>query len=158
MLFLKTILSVPCTMDSSFFSQRPNFPHQRLWHLLPKKKWMIKKLRSTMYLHRMCIYGGSQKSAKRLWDILWPWKKTKIAVIRSLEVKRDFLSPLKSAKYNCKNHILFSKLFYPTLRKKCYSDREKTFENRGWRLRICKNFKITKGCFFQKVWCIFLVA
>ena len=34
-LFLKKILSVPCTMDSSFFSQQmapwcPNFPHQRL--------------------------------------------------------------------------------------------------------------------------------
>ena len=32
----KKILSVPCTMDSSFFSQkmatwRPNSPHQRLW-------------------------------------------------------------------------------------------------------------------------------
>ena len=32
----KKILSVPCIMDSSFFSQqmapwRPNFPHQRLW-------------------------------------------------------------------------------------------------------------------------------
>ena len=39
--FLKKILSVPCTMDSSFFSQQmapwhPNFTHQRLWpyHLL----------------------------------------------------------------------------------------------------------------------------
>ena len=35
-LFHKKILSVPCTMDSSFFSQQmapwhPNFPHQRLW-------------------------------------------------------------------------------------------------------------------------------
>ena len=34
-LFLKKILSVPCTMDSSFFSQQmtpwhPNFPHQKL--------------------------------------------------------------------------------------------------------------------------------
>ena len=36
MLFLKNILSVPCTMDNSFFSQQMapwclNFPHQRLW-------------------------------------------------------------------------------------------------------------------------------
>ena len=35
-LVLNKILSVPSTMDSSFFSQqmapwRPNFPHQRLW-------------------------------------------------------------------------------------------------------------------------------
>ena len=38
-LFLKKILSAPCTMDSSFFSPlmapwRPNFPHQRLWFRL----------------------------------------------------------------------------------------------------------------------------
>ena len=36
-LFVKKILIVPCTMDSSFFSQQmapwcPNFPHQRLWY------------------------------------------------------------------------------------------------------------------------------
>jgi hypothetical protein len=38
-LFLQKILSVPCNMDRTFFSQqmapwRPNFPHQRLWFLL----------------------------------------------------------------------------------------------------------------------------
>ena len=39
-LFLKKIWSVPCTMDSSYFSPkmatwRPNFPHPRLWFLRP---------------------------------------------------------------------------------------------------------------------------
>ena len=38
----KKILSVPCTMNSSFFSQqmalwRPNFPHQRLWEV---QEWL----------------------------------------------------------------------------------------------------------------------
>ena len=40
--------------------------------------------------------------------------------------------------------ILLPKLFWPTVRKNCSSDWEKTFEIRGWRLRICKTFKITR--------------
>ena len=39
--------------------------------------------------------------------------------------------------------ILLPKLFWPTVKKKCSSDWEKTFEIQGWRLRICKNFEIT---------------
>ena len=70
-----------------------------------KKKVLSKS--TNLYLHRMCIYGGSQKSAKRLWDILWPWKKTKIAVIRSIEVKRDFLVCIGILFLQC----VFSKTF-----------------------------------------------
>ena len=43
-----------------------------------------------------------------------------------------------------KNGILLPKLFWPTVRKNCSSDRKRTFEIRGWRPRICKNFEITK--------------
>ena len=43
-----------------------------------------------------------------------------------------------------KNGILLPKLFWPTVRKNCSSDRNKNFEIRGWRPRICKNFVITK--------------
>ena len=40
------------------------------------------------------------------------------------------------------NHgILLPKLFWPTVRKNCSSDREKL---RDWRPRICKNFEITR--------------
>ena len=41
------------------------------------------------------------------------------------------------------NGILLPKLFWPTVRKKCTSDRKKTFEIWGWRPRICKFFEIT---------------
>ena len=43
-----------------------------------------------------------------------------------------------------RNGILLPKLFWPTVRKNCPSDREKTYEIRGWRPRICKNFEITR--------------
>ena len=43
-----------------------------------------------------------------------------------------------------KNGILLPKLFWPTVRKNCSSDRWKTFEIWGWRSRICKNFEITR--------------
>ena len=43
------------------------------------------------------------------------------------------------------NGILLPKLFWPTVRKKCSSDRGKTFEIRGWRPIICKNFEITSA-------------
>ena len=39
--------------------------------------------------------------------------------------------------------VLLSKLFWPNLRKKCFSDREK-LEIRRWRLRFCKIFGITR--------------
>ena len=37
-----------------------------------------------------------------------------------------------------------TKLFWPTVRKNCSSDREKPFEIRGWRPRICKIFETTR--------------
>ena len=40
--------------------------------------------------------------------------------------------------------ILLPKLFWLTVGKNCSSDREKTFEIRGWRPRICKVFEITR--------------
>ena len=40
--------------------------------------------------------------------------------------------------------IMLPKLFCPTVRKNCSSDREKTFEIRDWRPRICKIFEITR--------------
>ena len=40
--------------------------------------------------------------------------------------------------------ILFPKLFWPTVRKKCFSDRKKTFEILSFHPRICKKFEITK--------------
>ena len=40
--------------------------------------------------------------------------------------------------------ILLPKLFWPTVRKHCSSDREKLFEIWGWRPRIFKNFEITR--------------
>ena len=43
-----------------------------------------------------------------------------------------------------RNGILLPKLFWPTVRKNCSSDQEKTFEIRGWRPRICKIFEITR--------------
>ena len=42
------------------------------------------------------------------------------------------------------NGILFPKLFWPSVRKSCSCDGEKTFEIRGWRPRNCKKFKITR--------------
>ena len=39
--------------------------------------------------------------------------------------------------------ILLPKLFWPTVRENCSSDREK-LEIRGWRPRICKTFEITR--------------
>jgi hypothetical protein len=42
------------------------------------------------------------------------------------------------------NGILLPKLFWPTVRKKCSSNRERTLEIRGWRPRICKTFEITR--------------
>ena len=45
------------------------------------------------------------------------------------------------------NGILLPKLFWPTVRKKCSSDRGKTFEIQGWRLRICNNFEINRTIF-----------
>ena len=35
-------------------------------------------------------------------------------------------------------------LFWPTVRKNCPSETRETFEIRGWRPRICKNFEITR--------------
>ena len=46
--------------------------------------------------------------------------------------------------------ILLPKLFWPTVRKNCYSYREKNFEIWGWRLRIHKIFEITKGQLISK--------
>ena len=43
-----------------------------------------------------------------------------------------------------RNGILLPKLFWPTVRKNCSSDREKTFEILGWRQKIFKNFEITR--------------
>ena len=43
-----------------------------------------------------------------------------------------------------RNGILLPKLFWPTVRKKCSSDPEKTFEIRGCRTRICEIFEITR--------------
>ena len=42
------------------------------------------------------------------------------------------------------NGIFLPKFFWPTVRKNCSSNREKTFEIRGWRSRICKIFEITR--------------
>ena len=42
------------------------------------------------------------------------------------------------------NGILLAKLFWPTVRKNCHSDQEKTFEILGWRPRICKDFEIPR--------------
>ena len=39
--------------------------------------------------------------------------------------------------------ILLPKLFWPTAKKNCSSDKENFFEIRGWRLRICKIFEST---------------
>ena len=55
-LFLKKILSVPFTIDSSFFSPQiapwsPNFPHQRLWFPL---KWVI-GFPNTLYLAKFAF-------------------------------------------------------------------------------------------------------
>ena len=49
------------------------------------------------------------------------------------------------------NGILLPKLFSPTVRKKCSSDREKTFEIRGCLLRICKIFEITRTIYSKTV-------
>ena len=43
-----------------------------------------------------------------------------------------------------RNGILLANLFWPTVRKNCSSDRGKTFEIRGCRPRICKNFETTR--------------
>ena len=42
------------------------------------------------------------------------------------------------------NGILFSKLFWPTVRKNCSSYRDFFFEIWGWRPRICKTFEVTR--------------
>ena len=56
--------------------------------------------------------------------------------------KPFFLSlPVEEAIIIC---ILLPKLFWPTVRKNCSSDREKSFEIRDWRPRICKIFEITR--------------
>ena len=47
-----------------------------------------------------------------------------------------------------KNGILFSKLFWPSMRKYCSSDHDIFFWN--LRLRICKSFEITKGQLISK--------
>ena len=50
-----------------------------------------------------------------------------------------------------RNGILLPKLFWPTVRRNCSSNRErKTFEIQGLSPRICKNFEITKQ-FIQTV-------
>ena len=41
-------------------------------------------------------------------------------------------------------HILFPKLFRPTVRKKCSSDLEKPLKFKAELTRICKFFEITK--------------
>ena len=51
---------------------------------------------------------------------------------------------LVSSAGEIRNGILLPKLFWPTVRKNCSSDRDFFFEIRGWRPRICKNFEITK--------------
>ena len=51
-----------------------------------------------------------------------------------------------------RNGILLPKLFWPTVRKNCSSDREKKpFEIRGWRPRICKIFEITRTIFANRI-------
>ena len=52
-------------------------------------------------------------------------------------------SLLKSFFSRYSNLFLLPKLFWPTVRKNCSSDWEKTFEIRGWKLRIFKIFEIT---------------
>ena len=47
---------------------------------------------------------------------------------------------LQFTRFSLRNGILLPKLFWPTVKKKCFGDREKT---RGWRPRICKIFEIT---------------
>ena len=46
-------------------------------------------------------------------------------------------------------HILFPKLFWPIVRKKCSSDRE-NLEAKLTRRRICKFFEITKTIYLQE--------
>ena len=45
---------------------------------------------------------------------------------------------------------MLPKLFWPAVRKNCSSDREKTFEIRGWRQRICKKFEITRTIYSNR--------
>ena len=48
-----------------------------------------------------------------------------------------------------RNCILLPKLFWPTVRKNCSSNREKLLKNRGWRSRICKIFEITRTIYLN---------
>ena len=67
-LFLRYILSVPCTMESSFFSQqmapwRPNFPHQRLCFLLPPSFLTTKKFH----------FWAKREAKYILSSTIWTW-------------------------------------------------------------------------------------
>ena len=55
----------------------------------------------------------------------------------------------KSPNIFWRNCILLPKLFWSTVRKILSSDWEKTFEIRGWRLRICKKFGISRTIYLN---------
>ena len=62
--------------------------------------------------------------------LLWKWLGSSIV---------DLTPPFEKFR----NGILLPKLFWPTVRRNCSSDRD-FFEIRGSRPRICKNFEITR--------------
>ena len=73
------------------------------------------------------------------------WSLSQQSVVSSLSLQQKLLSwipPIKT--FKIENGISLSKLFWPTVRKKCSSDWKKLFEIWGLRPKICKIFEITR--------------
>ena len=137
---------------------------------------MGQKLHNVAFLHSLLIYTISNMTVKNAPNRAWSFETRVCWVleISFLEFKINFCFYNLTKKTSnwlfiflmivqpymiwnvffeiFGNGILLPKLFWPTLRKNCSSDREKTFEIRGWRPRIYKNFEITRAVYSNSAW------
>ena len=138
----KKILSVPCTMDSTFFSQQmapwcPNFPHQRLWFRLLWNFLYILFVTSNhqttnLIFPNFCTNFSQLSSWKRKQTFHKFWNNKKFFS----NISCMFLNPnnFSNMKSNCSDlldmrklqeqdkKVFCSKKFFCTVWINCYSD------------------------------------
>ena len=104
------------------------------------------------------FYAIFMPSRSRSNCIFGLWVKSKILGSSHFALSESDLNALHFLEYNwfeekwMKNSISLSKLFWPTVRKKCSSVQEKTLEIWDWRPRICKLFDITRTLYSNSEW------
>ena len=66
-----------------------------------------------------------------------------LKMVRDMDQKKDMMQSNHEPS-GIINDFWFQKLFLPTVRKNWSIEKEKCLEIRGWRLKICKDFMITR--------------